>query len=60
MKKLKILLGVLILSVLISGCSKISVNDIKEGVNFISNIVDSSSEKSYDISSIPEFDGELM
>ena len=58
MKKLKILLGVLILSVLISGCSKISVNDIKEGVNFTPNIVDSSSEKSYDISSIPEFDGE--
>ena len=58
MKKLKALLGVLILSLLLSGCFEISINDIKEGVNFISNIVDSSSEKSYDMSSIPEFDGE--
>lgn len=58
MKKLKALLGVLILSLLLSGCSEISINDIKEGVNFISNIVDNSSEKSYDMSSIPEFDGE--
>lgn len=58
MKKLKALLGVLILSLLLSGCSEININDIKEGVNFISNIVNSSSEKSYDMSSIPEFDGE--
>lgn len=61
MKKVKLLIGVLILSLILTGCSvvdNISKSDVKGAISSIVDIFNSSTESSYDISSIPEFNGE--
>lgn len=61
MKKIKLLIGTLVLSLVLTSCSvvdNISKGDIKGTVNSIVDIFNSNTESSYDISSIPEFNGE--
>lgn len=60
MKKLRLLVGALLLSVVMTGCSvakSVSKEDIKEAVNSVVNIVKGTNSSSYDMSSIPEFNG---
>ena len=61
MKKLRLILGVLILSLFLSGCSvleKVSSGDIKGAISSAIDIGGKDVNSSYDISSIPEFNGE--
>ncbi len=61
MKKIKLLIGTLVLSLVLTGCSvvdNISKGDIKGTVNSIVDIFNSNTEFTYDMSSIPEFNGE--
>lgn len=60
MKKIKLLIGTLVLSLVLTGCSvvdDITKSDIKGTVSSIVDISNSDTESSYDISSIPEFNG---
>lgn len=60
MKKLRLILGVLLISLFLSGCSvvdKVSKGDIEGIINSVVDIVDSNSKSTYDLSSIPEFNG---
>lgn len=60
MKKLRLLVGALLLSVVMTGCSiaeSVSKGDIKGTVNSVVNIVKGINSSSYDMSSIPEFNG---
>ena len=60
MKKIKLLIGTLVLSLVLTGCSvvdDITKSDIKGTVSSIVDIFNSDTESSYDISSIPEFNG---
>lgn len=61
MKRLRFILGVLILSLLLSACSivdKVSKGDIEGTISSIVDIVNKDSKSAYDLSSIPEFNGE--
>lgn len=60
MKKLRLLVGALLLSVVMTGCSvaeSVSKGDIKGAVNSVVDIVKGTNSSSYDMSSIPEFNG---
>lgn len=60
MKKLRLLVSALLIAVIMTGCSvatNVSKEDIKGAINLVSDIVKSTNSSSYDMSSIPEFNG---
>lgn len=60
MKKLRLLASALLIAVIMTGCSvatNVSKEDIKGAINLVSDIVKGTNSSSYDMSSIPEFNG---
>lgn len=60
MKKLRLLVSALLIAVIMTGCSvatNVSKEDIKGAINLVSDIVKGTNSSSYDMSSIPEFNG---
>lgn len=60
MKKLRLLVSALLIAVIMTGCSvatNVSKEDIKGAINLVSDIVKGANSSSYDMSSIPEFNG---
>lgn len=60
MKKLRLLVSALLIAVIMTGCSvatNVSKEDIKGAINLVSDIVKGTNSSSYDMSSMPEFNG---
>lgn len=60
MKKLRLLVSALLIAIIMTGCSvatNVSKEDIKGAINLVSDIVKGTNSSSYDMSSIPEFNG---
>lgn len=60
MKKLRLLVSALLIAVIMTGCSvatNVSKEDIKGAINLVTDIVKGTNSSSYDMSSIPEFNG---
>ena len=60
MKKLRLLVSALLIAIIMTGCSvatNVSKEDIKGVINLVSDIVKGTNSSSYDMSSIPEFNG---
>lgn len=60
MKKLRLLVSALLIVIIMTGCSvatNVSKEDIKGAINLVSDIVKGTNSSSYDMSSIPEFNG---
>lgn len=60
MKKLRLLVSALLIAVIMTGCSvatNVSKEAIKGAINLVSDIVKGTNSSSYDMSSIPEFNG---
>ena len=60
MKKLRLLVSALLIAVIMTGCSvatNVSKEDIKGAINLVSDIVKGTNSSSYDMSSVPEFNG---
>lgn len=60
MKKLRLLASALLIAVIMTGCSvatNVSKEDIKGAINLVTDIVKGTNSSSYDMSSIPEFNG---
>ena len=60
MKMLRLLVSALLIAVIMTGCSvatNVSKEDIKGAINLVSDIVKGTNSSSYDMSSIPEFNG---
>lgn len=60
MKKLRLLASALLIAVIVTGCSvatNVSKEDIKGAINLVTDIVKGTNSSSYDMSSIPEFNG---